>query len=209
MSSSEQMIKPVSQKPLVDEILRKEKAVISELRQQVDGKEGKFVKVTGRSKNNNSQDRTKKSKSSKCEENSNHDRPFSSSRNNAAEMSGSRQQKSNQAVKSRNSKVSQNQPMKSRSRSADPHNQSQWLLRRPGRDVPDSFHRHHHHPRDSWDSDSDISDDNSWTLEPETRSRSRDSRSRSRSQVREPQQRHGASGQGYRYSGVTHRDRPR
>ena len=181
--------------------------MISELRQQVDGKEGKFVKVTGRSKTNNSHDRTKKSKSS--EENSHHDRPFSSSRNNAAEMSGSRQQKSNQGKNRHNSKVSQNQPMKSRSLSADPHSQSQWLLRRPDRDVPDSFHRHH--PRDSWDSDSDISDDDSWTLEPETaRSGSRDSRSRSRSQVREPQQRHGASGQGHhRYSGVTHRDRPR
>ena len=208
MSLCEQMIQPVSQKPVVDEILRKEKAVISELRHKVDGKEGKFVKVTGRSKNNNSHDRTKKSKSSKSEENSNHDRPFSSSRNNAAEISSGRQLKSNQ-VKSRNcQKVSQNQQTKSRSRSADPHGQSQWVLRRPDRDVPDSFQRHHH-PRDSWDSDSDISDDNSWTLEPETRSRSRDSRSRSRSQVRETHQRHHdiSSGQGQRYSVVTHRPR--
>ena len=187
----------------------------------MDGKEGKFVKV--RSKNNNSHDRTK-SKSKSAEENSNHDRPFSSHRNNnAAEIS--RQMRSNE--KSRQSKVSQNQQQtKSRSRSADPHGQSQWLLQRPNRDVPDSFH-HHHHPRDSWDSDSDISDDNSWTLEPERSarsgrslfllpsyfpcsrsSRSRDSRSRSRSQVRGFDI---TGGQGQRYSqtGVTHRDKPR
>ena len=177
--------------------------MISELRRQVDGKEGKFVKVTGRSKNINSHDRTKKSKS-KSEENSDHDRPFSSQRNNTAEIS-----KMKSTAKSRNSKVSQNSQqrsaseMKSRSRSAEPHGQSQWMLRRPDR---------HHHPRDSWDSESDLSD-HSWTLEAEPHSRSprsRDSRSRSRSQVRELRGGQGSHGQGHRYSqaGVT-RDRQR
>ena len=191
--------------------------MISELRRQVDGKEGKFVKVR-------SHDRTK-SKSKSGEENSNQVRPFSSHRNNnPAEIS--RQLKSN--AKSRQPKVSQNQQQsKSRSRSADPHGQSQWLLQRPNhRDIPDSFHHHHHPPRDSWDSDSNTSDADSWTLEPERSarsfrsqflppsnspcsrsSRSRDSRSRSRSQVRLDI----TGGQGHRYSqiGVTHRDKPR
>ena len=142
------MIQPCLQRP-GDEILMKEKAVISELRREVDGKEGKFVKVTGRAKNN-SHDRGKKTKTGK----SNHDRPFSSG---------------NSKLKSavRSSGVS---PHQSRSRSADPHSQSQWLLRRHDRDVPDSCH----HPRDSWgvSSDTDISDGDSWTLETERHSRS-------------------------------------
>ena len=173
------MIQPCLQRP-GDEILMKEKAVISELRREVDGKEGKFVKVTGRAKNN-SHDRGKKTKTGK----SNHDRPFSSgnsklksdvSSSGVSPTSGDQDirrsggqeiRRSGGQVIMRSSGVS---PHQSRSRSADPHSQSQWLLRRHDRDVPDSCH----HPRDSWgvSSDTDISDGDSWTLETERHSRS-------------------------------------
>ena len=165
------MIQPCLQRP-GDEILMKEKAVISELRREVDGKEGKFVKVTGRAKNN-SHDRGKKTKTEK----SNHDRPFSSGNSklkSAVRSSGVSPRSGDQEIRRSGGQVimrsSGVSPHQSRSRSADPHSQSQWLLRRHDRDVPDSCH----HPRDSWgvSSDTDISDGDSWTLETERHSRS-------------------------------------
>ena len=177
--------------------------MISELRRQVDGKEGKFIKVTGGDSRRqcSSHERGKRHKSDKpqhpAQSQSTAAKKFDSDKNKQNQKSKS----SNSNQKSKSHKNFTNISHQSRSKSVDAHHQDQWMLRRQD-----------HHHGDNWrvstssisHSLSDLSETDSWGEKLRHPVSGRQSRSRSKSRSSRDQHRDtgGDSERNYR-----HRDR--